>query len=167
MEWLIGLLNSPNAPLALCVILLVFFVCVTLSRRGLLGIHTKYVTIGATSKEDMIKMRQKESAYMFIMALCSKVDADGKFNGYKTKYILELAYDEVIDWIFQNHIISDEEYVRTKQDKLRSIVYNVPDLQEQFKTREFAERMDKWTAELIDRLIRIRSVYSGKKWEVL
>jgi hypothetical protein len=46
-------------------------------------------------------------------------------------------------------------------------VYNVPDLQEQFKTREFAERMDKWTVELIDRLIRIRSVYSGKKWEVL
>jgi hypothetical protein len=167
MDWLIGLLNSPNAPLALCVVLLVFFVCVTLSRRGLLGIHTKYVTIGATSKEDMIKLHQKEAAYLFIMSLASKVDADGKFNGYKTKYILELVYDEVIDWIFQNHMSSDDEYIKIKQDKLRSVVYNVPDLQEQFKTREFAERMDRWAAELIDRLIRIRSVYSGKKWEVV
>ena len=167
MDWLIGLLNSPNAPLVLLAGLLVFFVAVTLSKRGLLGIHTKYVTLGATSKEDTIKTHQKEAAYLFIMSLCQKVDADGKFNGYKTKYILELVYDEVIDWIFQNHITTNDDYVQIKQEKLRSVVYNVPDLQEQFKTKEFADRMDRWTKELIDRLVRIRQVYSGKQWEVV
>ena len=104
---------------------------------------------------------------MFIMSLASKVDADGKYNGYKTKYILELVFDEVVDWIFQNHMTTEGEYVRTKQDKLRSIVYGVPDLQEVFRTQEFADRMDKWTKELIERLIRIRKVYSTKQWEVV
>jgi len=167
MDWLTGLLNSPNAPLVLLAGLLVFFVAVTLSKHGLLGIHTKYVTLGATNKEDTIKTHQKEAAYLFIMSLHSKVDADAKFNGWKTKCILELVYDEVIDWIFQNHITTNEDYVQIKQEKLRSIVYNVPDLQEQFKTKEFADRMDKWTKELIDRLVRIRNVYSGKQWEVV
>lgn len=167
MEQVVAMMNSPNAPIYAVLAVVVLFVVIMLSKRGVLGIHTKYVTLGATSKEDTIKTHQKEAAYLFIMSLCQKVDADGKFNGYKTKYILELVYDEVIDWIFQNHITTNNDYVQIKQEKLRSVVYNVPDLQEQFKTKEFADRMDRWTKELIDRLVRIRQVYSGKQWEVV
>ena len=159
MDWLIGLLNSPNAPLALCIILLVFFVCVTLSRRGLLGIHTKYVTIGATSREDTIKDNQMENAYLFIMGLEAVIICDNsKYNGYKTKWILERMYDEVVTWIMHNHIRRDEVYVRQKCDKVRSLLYNLGVIDD-FKTPEFAEKMNQWTKELINRLIDVRAVY--------
>lgn len=161
MQWLVDLINSPNAPLALCIILLVFFVGVTLSKRGLLGIHTKYVTLGAVSKEEAIKEQQMDNAYLFIMALAQKIDAGAPdVNKWKTRCILEMIYDEVVRWVVHNHIREDEVYVAAKQQILRNIVYNVQDIQELFKTREFAERMDKWTAELINMLVRIRKVYS-------
>ena len=161
MAWLVDLINSPNAPLALCILLLVFFVGVTLSKRGLLGIHTKYVTLGAVSKEETIKEQQMDNAYLFIMALAQKIDTGmPDANGWKTRCILEMVYDEVVRWIVHNHIREEDVYVAAKQQILRNIVYNVPDIQDPFKTREFADRMDKWTAELISMLVRTRKVNS-------
>ena len=162
MEKLVELLNGPNAPMYVMLAVVVLFVAIMLSKRGVLGIHTKYVTLGATSREDTIKDNQLENAYLFIMGLEATITVDmqnnPEYNKYKTRWILERIYDEVVTWIMHNHIREDEAYVKQKSEKLRSLTYMLG-VNDVFKSEDFAYQMDSWTKELIGRLVRVRRVY--------
>ena len=129
---------------------------------GFVRIRTTHVNIGKTPVdvvERTIIRQQKDFAYSFIMSLESKIGSSGKYGGYFMKYVLERTYDEVVDWITLNHINLKPSYINLKQEKICAIVYghNVSD---EFKTPEFKDRMCRWTKELIEKLVRIREVYS-------
>ena len=159
MQWLVDLMNSPNGTMVLCFAGAALVLAMFMSKKGLLGVHTKYVTLGATSREDTIKDNQMENAYLFITGLEAFISADNtKYSCFKTKWILEKIYDEVVTWIMHNHIRTDDVYVRQKSDKLRSLIYTLG-VEDEFKSPEFAEQMDGWTKELIRRLVSVRSVY--------
>ena len=162
MEQVVALLNSPNAPMYVMLAVLALFIGTMLSKKGVLGIHTKYVTLGATNKEDTIKDNQLENAYLFIMGLEATITVDmqdnQEYNKYKTRWILERIYDEVVTWIMHNHIREDDAYVKQKSEKLRSLTYMLG-VNDMFKTEDFAYQMDSWTKELIGRLVRVRRVY--------
>ena len=81
----------------------------------------------------------------------------------KTEVILEKAFDKIIDWILYNHISANNSYIEIKQGEIKSFVYSVNNLDEQYKTPEFAVRMDEWVRELILNLIQIRKEYSETK----
>ena len=162
MQWLVDLINSPHAGLVLMLAGFVVVLAIFLTKRGLLGIHTKYVSLGDGAREQAIIRNQIEDAYLFISSLEGKIMVDNsQYNGYFTKYVLEKVYDKVVEWIIYNHITDNEVYVQTKQDQLRSLVYSL-NVRDEFKTPEFAARMDKWTLELIKKLIRVRKIYSNQ-----
>ena len=91
---------------------------------------------------------------MFIMSLRSKIITDeSEYNGYLMKYILERCYDKVVEWITFNHLNTKNAYIEIKQEEICSLVYGLG-VKEEFKTAEFKHRMQNWTQELIEHLVK-------------
>lgn len=162
MEKLVELLNGPNAPMYVMLAVVVLFVAIMLSKRGVLGIHTKYVTLGATSREDTIKDHQMEGAYLFITglepAIVASQSAGTDHDKYKTKWILERVYDEVVIWIMHNHIRNNDVYVRQKADKVFDLIKTLG-VRSTYTTEEFHSWCYEQTKILVERLVNTRNVY--------
>lgn len=90
------------------------------------------------------------------------IDRHTGINDYLTKYIMELEYDEVVNWIVFNHISEDKTYVSMKQTKILGIIYANVQL-DLFKSKEFVDMLCEKTEEMIHGLIAIRKLYEEKK----
>lgn len=153
-------LTSANAREILFFLAVVLVAAIVLVKTGAVNIRTKHVRIGKAEAEREVIRRQVEAAHDFIMSIEGKIKADTtQYNGYFTKYILERVYDKAIEWIMFNHITNSTLYVQDKQDTICNLIYTF-DVGEDFKTPEFKKRMCNWVAELIDRLIKTREIYS-------
>lgn len=153
-------LTSANAREILFFLAVVLVAAIVLVKTGAVNIRTKHVRIGKAEAEREVIRRQVEAAHDFIMSIEGKIKADTtQYNGYFTKYILERVYDKTIEWIMFNHITNSTLYVQDKQDTICNLIYTF-DVGEDFKTPEFKKRMCNWVAELIDRLIKTREIYS-------
>ena len=165
METLATILTSKDFLSSIpSVILLVVAICI-LGKLLKVRVTTSHIQIGGEDKnsyyERAIVRNQVNQAKLFCMALENKINAlveHKSADGYYVKYILECVYDKMTEWIMYNHIENTEEYIESKQWEMQSLVYsfNPPD---QFKTPEFQERINKWTAEIIGRLVSIRRLY--------
>ena len=165
METLATILTSKDFLSSIpSVILLIVAVCI-LGKLLKVRVTTSHIQIGGEDKnsyyERAIVRNQVNQAKLFCMALENKINAlveHKSADGYYVKYILECVYDKMTEWIMYNHIENTEEYIESKQWEMQSLVYsfNPPD---QFKTPEFQERINKWTAEIIGRLVSIRKLY--------
>lgn len=159
-EAISNVLTSPNAREILHTLVIVLVAAIVLVKTGAVTVRTKHVRIGRAEAEREVIRRQVEAAHDFIMSIEGKIKADtSQYNGYFTKYILERVYDKTIEWIMFNHITNSTLYVQDKQDTICNLIYTF-DVAEDFKTPEFKKRMCNWVAELIDRLIKTREIYS-------
>lgn len=140
------------------VIVIVFLILMHLSKRGYIRISTKSVQLGDDVKERDIIRQQVEWAHIFIAGLRIYIPETPENHGYFTKYILEVVYSEVVDWITFNHIKVDSDYVAIKQAKIKSLVYSF-DISPEYKTQKFEKQIDAWVDELIRKLVLIREVY--------
>lgn len=165
METLATILTSKDFLSSIpSVILLIVAICI-LGKILKVRVTTSHIQIGGEDKnsyyERAIVRNQVNQAKLFCMALENKINAlvnHKTADGYYVKYILECVYDKITEWIMYNHIENTDEYIESKQWEMQSLVYsfNPPD---QFKTPEFQERINKWTAEIIGRLVSIRKLY--------
>lgn len=159
-EAISNVLTSPHASEILHTLVIVLVAAIVLVKTGAVTVRTKHVRIGRAEAEREVIRRQVEAAHDFIMSIEGKIKADTtQYNGYFTKYILERVYDKTIEWIMFNHITNSTLYVQDKQDTICNLIYTF-DVAEDFKTPEFKKRMCNWVAELIDRLIKTREIYS-------
>lgn len=159
-EAISNVLTSPNAREIMHTLVIVLVAAIVLVKTGAVTVRTKHVRIGRAEAERKVIRRQVEAAHDFIMSIEGKIKADTtQYNGYFTKYILERVYDKAIEWIMFNHITNSTLYVQDKQDTICNLIYTF-DVAEDFKTPEFKKRMCNWVAELIDRLIKTREIYS-------
>ena len=169
MEHIATILTSAEflsrIPSVILLIAVLVIVCKILKIR----ISTDHIQIGGEDKrayyERSIVRNQTNQAKLFCMALENKIVAmidEPRSDGYYVKYILECVFDKIMEWIMYNHIENSEEYIESKQWEIQSLVYsfNPP---EQFKTPEFQERMNRWVAEIIGRMVNVRKVYSKKQ----
>lgn len=148
------------------IILLIVAICI-IGKLLKVQIKTDHFQIGGESVEAYyerkIVQEQSEYAHSFLNGLVGKIttacsDQKLAYEGWMTKCILELVYDEFVNWIHYNHITADDAYISVKQAKIKAIIYSNP-VREEFKTHEFEERIDKWCREIIQELVRIRKVY--------
>lgn len=131
------------------------------SKKGLFSFKGKGIRIGTDEVERNIIRQQIEWAHLYIMSLRTKIEADEtRYNGYFTKYVLERAYDKVVEWITFNHLNVKNAYIEIKQEEICSLVYGLG-VNEEFRTPEFKKRMCGWTAELIEHLVQIREIYNS------
>lgn len=169
MEQVANVLTSQTFLSNIPSVILLMVAIVILGKILKVRISTDHIKIGGEDRkayyERAIVRNQVNQAKLFCMALenkvlamCEKPTADGYF----AKYVLECVYDKIVEWIMYNHIENSESYIESKQWEIQSLVYslNVPS---QYRTPEFQERMNKWVAEIIGRLVNIRKVYSKEK----
>lgn len=152
--------TSSNAGIIMGFLLIVLLLMSLLSRKGILAINTKGLTLGADIQERDIIRQQVEWTHCYVRSLYSTIQpmSDNRYQGYFTRYILEQCYSEIVDWITFNHITLDSDYIAIKQTKIKSIVFSY-DLDPQFKTPKFEKQIDAWVEEVIKRLAMIRDVY--------
>lgn len=160
-ETIKAILTSQNATAILGFLIVLLVVISVLSRKGLLSINTKGLTLGADVQERDIIRQQVEWTHCYVAGLYSHIQpmTDNRYNGYYTKFILEVCYSEIVDWITFNHIKLDSDYIAIKQAKIKSIVYSY-DIDPQFKTQRFERQIDAWVEEVIRKLASIRDVYN-------
>jgi len=147
------------------IILLITAVAILCKILGI-KIRTEHIQIGGESRETYyertIVREQTRAAKGFIHALEQKcndlIEGELPYGGYKTKYVLELVYDCVVDWITYNHLENSEAYINCKCNEIDSIIYQSKPL-EPFKTPEFQERVHRWVKEVIEQMIAVRTVY--------
>ena len=158
-ETIRDILLSPNATMVMAFLLILVVIISVLSRRGILSINTKGLSLGADVQERDIIRQQVEWTHNYIMGLYSKIQpmTNNRYDGYYTKYMLEIAYSEIVDWITFNHIKLDSDYIDIKQATMRSAIFS-HDIDPQFKTPEFEKQIDTWVDEIIRKLVRIREV---------
>lgn len=149
-------------------VILLIVVLVVLCKILKIRINTEHIQIGGEDKrayyERSVVRNQVNQAKLFCMALENKIVdmiETPRSDGYYVKYILECVFDKITEWIMYNHIENSEAYIESKQWEIQSLVYsfNPP---AQFKTPEFQERMNKWVAEIIGRMVNVRKIYSEK-----
>ena len=168
METLATILTSKDFLSSIpSVILLVVAICI-LGKILKVRVTTSHIQIGGEDKnsyyERSIVRNQVNQAKLFCMALENKINAlveHKTADGYYVKYILECVYDKMTEWIMYNHIENTDEYIESKQWEMQSLVYSFSP-PEQFKTPEFQERINKWTAEIIGRFVSIRKLYENQ-----
>lgn len=161
-EGLKEILTSPNAWMFLLFLVFAVFILMKMSKAGLISFKGKGLRIGSDERERTIIREQSKWAYLFIMAIKGKAlseDATDAQND-RCELILEKVFDKVNDWIHYNHISSNNSYVEIKQGEIKNFVYSQNNLDDDFKTPEFEERMNSWVKELILNLIQVRKEYS-------
>ena len=161
-EAISSIFTSSNAWFIVLFLLTVLIIGVIFLRKGLLSFNTGKLRLGADAKERDIIRQQVEWAHTYVAGLYSCIHpahpVDDRYNGYFTKYILEVVYSEVVDWITFNHMSLDSDYISIKQAKIKSLIYGY-DVTPEYRTPKFEKQVDEWVAELIKKLILIRQVY--------
>ena len=157
-----NVLVSKNGLVIIALIAAIIWIAARLGKHGLLKIHTSHVSLGDDTRERIIIREQIDWTHTYLQGLIGKIQQvtpDLMYDGYFTKYILEVAFDEIVKWITFNHITIDEAYIKMKQDKICSLVY-AQSVRPEFRTPEFQERMKRWVKEIIEHLVDIRKIYT-------
>lgn len=168
MEHVVSLFTNETFLSNLPGVILFIIAMVILAKVLHVRIHTSHIMIGGEPAERWTERKiiqeQSDFAHEYLMGLTGKITAlapDGKlqYDGWFTRCILEDIYDEIVRWITYNHIVEDEAYISTKQNKICAVIYKYNVLPP-YKTPEFQERVKRWVKELIHELVRIRTVYT-------
>lgn len=152
-------IESPNLYMIIITFIIIIIIGIILVKTNVLTINTKHVKLGAEDKERDIIRQQVDFAHHYCEALLPRVhELSSESDDWHSKYILERAYDEVVDWITFNHISNGNAYVHVKQRGIRSLVLSLVTL-DAYKSDTFLKELDTWVADLINELINIREVY--------
>lgn len=154
------ILTNTNALLVLIFLMIFFLLFVLFARTGIININIRGFKMGADHRERDIIRQQIDWAHSYILGLkCEIVADETRYNGYLTLFMLEAAFDEVINWITFNHINLESDYISIKQEKIKSMIHSEPNIRQEYKTKEFDRKVDKWVDILIRKLVLIRKVY--------
>lgn len=158
-EAIAKILTNSNALLVLVFMSMFVAILIVLASTGLVRIDTGAFQMGADHRERDIIRQQIEWSHSYVMGLESRIKVDkSRYGGYKTRYILELCANEIVNWISFNHINPDSAYVSIKQEKMKSIIRSM-DVDPTFTSKEFEKQIDRWVEEIINKLVEIRKVY--------
>jgi hypothetical protein len=141
--------------ITIIVILLVFG-----AKRGLFSIHTDIISVGeeASETERTIMRHQIDFAKQACGAFENQIRKTENYNDYLGKYIIELCFDEIINWIAFNHIECTKTYVALKQDTIWNIVQSHTE-NPAMKSPQFKKQTDAHIRYIIQRLVDIRNEY--------
>lgn len=161
MNWekIISLLTSPDAVFFLIFLIVLILLLAFLSKKGILVLDIKGVKLGYTERERTIIRQQSEWANLYCEGIEPKLPHPEGYDKYKSLWILDQAYKEIVTWITYNHITMNESYVEIKQNKLVFLINSLT-TNEAFHTEEFNDFICKETKYIISKLVQIRELYT-------
>lgn len=150
-------LTSSNALLSISFIVVLIILISILAKLGVFSLHVRGIRIGGDEDERAIIRRQIEWTELQIQAMANESIFEG-FDTYRTKYIMERVFDEIISWIIFNHISDDIGYISIKQEKVWALIQTLI-ANDRFTQDDFKEMIYSRTELVIKRLIQIRRSY--------
>ena len=158
-ETISNILTSGNAVFILVTILLLVVVLAILGKKGVLSFDIKGIKLSSREIERTIIRQQSEWAKLYCDSMEQKLPHPEGYDIWKSRYILECVYDEIMTWITYNHITTNESYVEIKQNKLVFLINSLT-IKEDFHSDEFNDFVKKETKFIISKLVQIRELYS-------
>ena len=94
------------------------------AKLGLVKIKTDKISVGrdASLAERNLMKKQVEYAYQACKAFEQRIPKFDGYNTYLGKYITEVTFDEIVNWIMFNHIEDTADYIKIKQDIIWNII---------------------------------------------
>ena len=126
-------------------------------KHGIIKWHTDKVTIGASEAERAVIRQQVEWTELEVQSLARCTWFDDA-DQWRTKYILERMFDEILQWIIFNHIKDSDSYISIKQEKLWNMTQMLVEKPE-FTSDEFKDFVFNETDKIIKRLVQLRKSY--------
>lgn len=161
-SWLAGMFSNPVADAILIIgILAIIITLAILSKKGLLKLSIKGLSIGNGETERMICRQQVE---YIKAAVDTFLEANGYTveNRYRARYISELAIDVLVEAVMYNHITKDTFYIDGKIDKIWSCIMKYS-ISPEYKTEEFKSKVSNEVRKCIEHLVDLRKYYQEKK----
>ena len=155
------ILLSDNSVIVLFFLVIIILLLAHLSNKGVFKWHTEKLTIGASENERAIIRQQVEWAELEIESLAF-TERFNNVNEWRTKFILEKLFDEVLQWIIFNHIKDSPEYISIKQEKIWNMTQTLV-VREEFRSDEFKDFIYKEVDKIIKRLIFLRRQYGTSR----
>jgi uncharacterized membrane protein len=155
------LVDSGKGWFVLIIILLMIFAI----RQGYMKVRTEKILLGRDSgdKERLLIKKQIDFAHGACMAFEKRIPRFEGYNPYIGKYIAELAFDEIVNWITVNHIQDNEDYIEVKQGIIWDIVVTEA-INEHIKSEKVRKIVYQHTEDIIKKLVQIReNDKEGKK----
>lgn len=159
MDWLVQIINSPNFLKVAITTLILIAIVWLLVKSGVLTIHTKYVSLGIADNERNIIRYQLNYAKQVCNAFTQFIPKKEGYDEYRGRYVAELVFDEMVDWIVLNHIEDSEVYISLKQKAIWNIIIS-NSVKPEHQTDEFKNVVYKHVAEDIKTLLKIRKTYT-------
>lgn len=158
-ETISNILTSGNAIFVLVTILLLVVVLAILGKKGILVFDIKGIKLGYSEQERTIIRQQSEWAKLYCDSMEPLLPHPEGYDIWKSRYILECVYDEILTWITYNHITTNDSYIEIKQNKLIFLITSLT-VKKDFQSDEFNDFIRKETKFIIQKLVQIREVYS-------
>ena len=155
------ILLSDNSATVLFFLVIIILLLAHFSNKGVFKWHTEKLTIGASENERAIIRQQVEWAELEIESLAT-AEMFSHVDEWRTKYILEKLFDEILQWIIFNHIKDSPEYISIKQEKIWNMTQTLV-VREEFRSDEFKDFIYKEVDKIIKRLIFLRRQYGTSR----
>lgn len=157
-EMIGNVLNGQNALAILASIVLILVIGIVLIKTGVLSINTKSVKIGIHEKERTIIRQQIEWARLYCQGMEARIPHPEGYDKWRSLYILEQVFDEIVTWITFNHISTKQDYFEIKCTKVINLVDSLT-VSPVFQSNEFHELIKSEIENVIKKLVQIRELY--------
>lgn len=158
-ENLTKILTSSNAVPILITFVVITLIIAILGKKGLLTFDIKGIKLGQSELERTIIRQQSEWAKLYCDSMEPRLPHPEGYDIWKSKYILECVYDEILTWITYNHITTNDSYIEIKQNKLIFLITSLT-VKKDYQTEEFNDIIRKETKFIISKLVQIRELYT-------
>lgn len=158
-ENLTKILTSSNAVPILITFVVIILIVAILGKKGLLTFDIKGIKLGQSELERTIIRQQSEWAKLYCDSMEPRLPHPEGYDIWKSKYILECVYDEILTWITYNHITTNDSYIEIKQNKLIFLITSLT-VKKDYQTEEFNDIIRKETKFIISKLVQIRELYT-------
>lgn len=130
-------------------------------KQGLLRVKNDKISLGkeVSEEERNVIKNQMDSAETSCASFEAQLPRYEGYDEFRSKYIAEKVYDEIIKWILFNHLTTSKSFVKMKQKRVWNIVMKYI-VDERMKTPEFKKMIYAEIAEIIGDLVNIRKEYN-------
>lgn len=157
-ENLTKILTSPNASMILITLVIILLIIAFLGKKGILAFDIKGIKLSSGEMERTIIRQQSEWVKLYCDGMEPRLPHPEGYDIWKSRYILECVYDEIMTWITYNHISMNESYVEIKQNKLVFLINSLT-IKADFHSEEFNDFVRSETKFIIQKLVQIRELY--------
>ena len=154
-----SVLNGSNSVFVMMFIMILVIWFSVMAKNGFFRICIKGLKIGSEELERKIIRQQSDWVKLYLDGMEARLPHPEGYDTWRSKYILERIYDEILTWITYNHISTDEIYIGIKQNRVINLVNSLT-IKKEYQTDEFSKIIKDEMVFVITKLVEIRKLYS-------